>query len=137
MARNGNGEAASAAGGGEVLPAPAAANGRRLWASTATPPANRFLLSEIPADYQMPLMDWFRGLDLEVARLDGEDAFTLHAELDMVHQDVAPPAENGNGGFNLSGLGSLLNGLSASPDDAKPPAAADDELPLPTDGADK
>ncbi|HEY3392139.1 MAG TPA: hypothetical protein VGK58_05505, partial [Lacipirellulaceae bacterium] len=39
----------------ETLPAPAELGapsaGRKLWVSTATPPENRFLLTEIPADY--------------------------------------------------------------------------------------
>src|SRR2546423_6220168 len=58
----------------ELIPLPVAGEGpgegqRKLWASTATPPENRFLLTEIPADYQMPLMNWFRGLSTDVARL--------------------------------------------------------------------
>lgn len=79
---------------GESLPTPGA---RHLWASTAVIPPNRFLLTEIPADYQMPLMEWFRGLSLEVARVDSADALTLHAELDMVHQEVTPPEESRGG----------------------------------------
>ena len=111
------GERASARGdNAEVLPAPGA---RRLWASTAVTPQNRFLLTEIPADYQMPLMEWFRGLTLEVARVDSADALTLHAELDMVHQDVAPPAAN-EGGFKLPSLGGLF-GLGARKRSLKPP----------------
>src|SRR5262249_45068881 len=84
----------------EHLPTPGA---RQLWTSTATPLANRFLLTQIPADYTMSLMNWFRGLSLEVARIDASgvpgsatapDALTLHAELDMVHQNVGPPPED-------------------------------------------
>jgi hypothetical protein len=114
---------------GDSLPTPGE---RRLWASTATPPANRFLLTEIPADYRMPLVDWFRGLDVELARNDGADALTVHAELDMVHQDVTPPSDNGNGaapagpgGF----LGGLLNGLGGGKQNDKQPPAG--ELPPP------
>lgn len=101
-----DGQRASARGPGadEVLPAPGA---RRLWASTAIAPPNRFLLTEVPADYQMPLMEWFRGLSLEVARVDSDDALTLHAELDMVHQEIAPPEESG-GGLKLPSLGGLF-----------------------------
>ena len=33
---------------------PAAAGGRQLWVSSATAPANQFLLTEIPANYEMP-----------------------------------------------------------------------------------
>jgi hypothetical protein len=143
LAQGGNGAEAVADRGGEALPAPAAAGGRRLWASTATPPANRFLLTEIPADFQMPFMDWFRGMDLEVVRLDSEDALALHVELDMVHADVAPPAENGNGGLNLGGLGSFLNGLGAPREEAEQPATGeptrpkDGELPVPSGQRDK
>ena len=115
---------------GDSLPAPGE---RKLWASTATPVANRFLLTEIPADYRMPLMDWFRGLNLELARDDRADTLTIHAALDMVHQDVTPPTDNGNGGVAPAGgggiLGGLLNSLSGSKDNAVQPASA--ELPLP------
>jgi hypothetical protein len=97
--------ALAAAAGEESLPAPGA---RRLWASTAVTPANRFLLTEIPVDYEMPLMQWFRGLNLEVARVDSADALTLHAELDMVHLDVTPPEEAKEGGSLLPSLGGLL-----------------------------
>ena len=103
-----DGERASARGqngDGELLPAPGA---RRLWASTAVTPQNRFLLTEIPADYEMPLMEWFRGLTLEVARVDSADALTLHAELDMVHQEITPPEEAKEGGSLLPSLGGLF-----------------------------
>jgi hypothetical protein len=122
---------------GESLPGPGE---RKLWASTATPTANRFLLTEIPADYRMPLLDWFRGLDFDLTRNDAADALTAHAELDMVHQDVTPPAENGNGaaagegGLNLGGLGNLLNGLSGKKDEPKPTSdgkTSVNELPPP------
>jgi len=113
---------------GESLPTPGE---RKLWASSATPAANRFLLTEIPADYRMPLMDWFRGLDLDLARDDAADTLTIRAELDMVHQDVAPPTDNGAvapaGGGGI--LGGLLNSLGGSKDNAVQPASA--ELPLP------
>jgi hypothetical protein len=126
-----DGERASARGqngDGELLPAPGA---RRLWASTAVTPQNRFLLTEIPADYEMPLMEWFRGLALEVARVDAADALTLHAELDMVHQDVAPPAAN-DGGFKLPSLGGLF-GLGGAKVEPANSAASSEELPGPTE----
>ncbi len=129
---------------GDTLPGPGE---HRLWASTATPAANRFLLTEIPADYRMPMLDWFRGIDLELAHDDAADSLTAHAELDMVHQDVAPPAEETNGGagagpaigggLNLRGLGNLFNSLRGEKEDAKPqadadkPAAKTGELPSP------
>jgi hypothetical protein len=98
--------ALAAPAGEENLPMPGA---RQLWASTAVTPENRFLLTEIPADYEMPLMTWFRGLTLEVARVDSADVLTLHAELDMVHQDVTPPEEAKEGGSLLPSLGGLFS----------------------------
>ena len=58
----------------------------------------------------MPLMEWFRGLTLEVARVDAADTLTLHAELDMVHQDVTPPAKRAKAASKLPSLGGLLGG---------------------------
>jgi hypothetical protein len=105
-----------------------APDGRKLWASSATSPENKFLLTEIPADYTMPLMSWFRGLTLEVARDDGADALTARANLDMVHLDITPPAETGEGTGFLGGL--LGSWGSAKTPDAKP-AEKKDELPAP------
>ena len=110
----------------EALPTPGA---RRLWASTAVTPQNRFLLTEIPADYQMPLMEWFRGLTLEVARVDSADALTLHAELDMVHQDVTPPEAAGEGGLKLPSLGGLFGWGEAKEEAAKPYACSRENSP--------
>jgi hypothetical protein len=111
----------------ELLPAPGA---RRLWASTAVTPQNRFLLTEIPADYEMPLMEWFRGLNLEVARVDSADALTLHAELDMVHQEITPPEEASEGGSLLPSLGGLL-GWGKTNKDESPSQPNDETLPAP------
>jgi hypothetical protein len=97
--------ALAAQAGGENLPMPGA---RRLWASTAVQPENRFMLTEIPANYEMPLMQWFRGLSVEVARVDSADTLTLQAELDMVHQDITPPEEAKEGGSLLPSLGGLF-----------------------------
>jgi hypothetical protein len=113
-----DGERASARGqtaSNERLPAP---NTRRLWASTAVTPPNRFLLTELPADYQMPLMQWFRGLSLEIARVDSADALTLHAELDMVHEEVTPPEES-SGDSLLPSLGGLFGWGSNSEKDSR------------------
>jgi hypothetical protein len=111
-------------GTGEALPTP---NARRLWASTATAPENRFLLTVIPADYTMPLMTWFRGLDAEVARVD--DELTLRAELDMVHIDVGPPEDpdSDEGGFKLPSLGDLFSAFGKKKDEQVKPASANDE----------
>ncbi len=109
--------------------------GRQLWATTATPPANRFLLTEIPADYVMPLMNWFRGLSLDMA--SDPNALMLHADLDMVHQDITPEADESGNGFTLPSISKLLGGWGSSDEkekkDAPPqkPAAEAPPLELP------
>jgi hypothetical protein len=116
----------------EALPNPpgdvAAAGGRKLWASTATPPQNRFLLTEIPADYQLPLMGWFRGLSAEAGRAN--DELTLHAALEMVHIEVGPPEDPAaaGGGLNLPNLGNLF-GFGAKKDENVKPASATEQAP--------
>jgi hypothetical protein len=124
------GETASAVGPtGEHLPTP---GGRQLWASTAITPQNRFLLTEIPADYRMPLMDWFRGLVLDAGRYDPLDAVMLHAELDMTPLDTTPPVEKEDetgGGFSLPSLGGLLGGWGAQSDQ---PTVAPIDQPQPS-----
>jgi hypothetical protein len=122
--------------GSELLPAPDGAvdsatvhRPRQLWASTATPPENRFLLTEIPADFAMPLMNWFRGADAEVARAG--DELTLHAELDMVHLEIGPPEDpdSDDGGFKLPSFGDLLSGFGKKDekDEQVKPASASEE----------
>jgi hypothetical protein len=116
----------------EALPNPpgdvVAAGGRKLWASTATPPENRFLLTEIPADYQMPMMSWFRGLTAEAGRAN--DELSLHATLEMVHIEVGPPEDPaaGGGGLSLPNLGNLF-GFGAKKDENVKPASATEQLP--------
>lgn len=121
-----DGEVASTTGdAAEALPNP---NTRRLWASTATTPENRFLLTVIPAEYTMPLMDWFRGLDALVARTN--DELTLHADLDMVHLEVGPPEdpEQAGGGL-LPAIGNLIGGFGGKKDEKVKPAAASEKTP--------
>ncbi|MCI0491495.1 MAG: hypothetical protein L0Z07_01000, partial [Planctomycetes bacterium] len=105
-----------------------ASDGRALWASTAMPAENRFLLTTIPADYAMPLMAWFRGLSLDVTC--ESDALMLHAELAMVHQEVEPPADKNDGGLSLPSLGNLLGGWGKpnETNDAKNPNSSE-EIP--------
>jgi hypothetical protein len=120
---NSNGEAASAAVQNEEnLPAPDLRH--QLWASSATTPENRFLLTVIPDDYTMPLMNWFRGLDADVARTN--DELTLHAELDMVHIEVGPPEdpEEASGGFPIPGLNNLF-GFGKKDAQVKPASATE------------
>jgi hypothetical protein len=118
----------------EVLPAPdrsASPDGRKLWASTATPPQNRFLLTEIPADYQMPMMNWFRGMSAEVARTN--DELSLHAALEMVRIKVGPPEDpEGAGGINLPGLGNLFSGFGKKKDENVKPAGKTERAPSAT-----
>jgi hypothetical protein len=120
-------------GGEEALPPPAEAgspSARQLWVSTATPPENRFLLTEIPADYRMPMMDWFRGVTADVAR-DGAD-YVLHAELDMMHIEVGPPEDPGtdeSGILSLPGLRDLFGGSNRSQGGQVKPASADEDVP--------
>lgn len=116
----------------EVLPAPSepdVGSGRKLWASTATPVQNRFLLTEIPADYEMPLMNWFRGVSADVARVN--DELNLHAALEMVRIKVGPPEDPdaSGGGMNLPNIGNLFSGFGKKTDDKVKPASATDELP--------
>jgi hypothetical protein len=113
-------DAQRSANSGEALPTP---GGRRLWASTAAAPQNRFLLTEIPAEYEMPLMDWFRGLALTAGRDDALDAVMLHADLEMTHLDVGPPADESDSGFSLPSLGGLLSGWGAKQDEDVKPAS--------------
>jgi hypothetical protein len=102
-----------------------------LWASTATTPENRFLLTVIPADYTMPLMNWFRGLSADVGRAN--DELSLHAELDMVHIEVGPPEdpEEAGGGLRLPGLGDLFGGFGARKDENVKQASGSTEQPPP------
>jgi hypothetical protein len=121
-----NGEVASATTRpAELLPDP---NARQLWSSTATTPENRFLLTVIPADYTMPLMNWFRGLNADVAREN--DELTLHAELDMVHLEVGPPENpDESGGGLLPTIGNLFSGFSGKKDEQVKPAATTEKPP--------
>ena len=66
-----DGEVASATGDAPAV--------RKLWISTAPPTENRFLLTVIPADYQMPFMNWFRGLTADVARAGDELWLNAHS----------------------------------------------------------
>jgi hypothetical protein len=114
----------------EQLPTPdGAVTSRKLWTSTAIPVENRFLLTEVPADYQMPMLNWFRGIDAELAR--GGDELRVYAAVDMVHQDVAPePTESGEG-FKLPSFGNLFGGWGKAKDDKVSPASVDEDLPPP------
>jgi len=122
----------------ELVPLPVAGEGpgegiRQLWVSSANPPANQFLLTEIPADYEMPLVKWFRGLDVEVLRAN--DALTLHSDLDMVHQNIEPAeAEADDEESGGSFFGNLLGwGKSEAEKEPSQPVSEGDTLPPPVE----
>jgi hypothetical protein len=52
-------------------------DGRPMWRSTKWPVAGQ----PLPEDYHAPLLDWFRGLELDLTKHD--DGMVMHAELDM------------------------------------------------------
>jgi hypothetical protein len=104
-------------------------NSRKLWASTAVPVENRFLLTEVPTDYQMPMLNWFRGINADLAR--GGDELRMYAELDMVHLEVAPVPTDSGEGFKLPSLGNLFGGWGKDKDDEVKPASVDEDLPPP------
>ena len=130
----GQGERLQRAQNGEELPPPVESalggghereNARKLWASTAVIPENRFLLTEVPADYEMPLMNWFRGASADVTR--GNDALAAHAELDMVHLDIEPEPDESGEGFKLPSLRDLFGGWGRTNDEEVRPAAATED----------
>jgi len=55
--------------------------GLEVWASSALPEQNRFLLTAVSADFRLPLLEWFRGLTGEL-RLDRQ-ALCAHLEIKM------------------------------------------------------
>ncbi|NOY29346.1 MAG: hypothetical protein GXP28_03965 [Planctomycetes bacterium] len=61
--------------------------GLETWASTALPTGNRHLLTEVPEDFQLPLLTWFRGLQGDLV-LD-EQSLRVHLEIKMT--DAAVP----------------------------------------------
>src|SRR5690606_3031864 len=56
--------------------------GVQAWTSTAAGPHNQFALTEIPPDYQLPLLGWFRGMTADVVRSD-DDSLNLHVAVEM------------------------------------------------------
>jgi hypothetical protein len=136
-----NPEAAPSATNAEELPPPGeragngavasatSANARQLWASTAVTLENRFLLTEIPADYEMPMLSWFRGISADMAR--GPDELWAHAELSMVHLDVAPESTESGEGFKLPSLGQLFSDWGNSKDEEVKPTSAVEDIPPP------
>lgn len=57
-----------------------------VWVSTALPPENRFLLTKVPEDFHLPLLDWFRGIRGDFCL--EQDALSAHLEIDMTSAAV-------------------------------------------------
>ena len=55
--------------------------GLPIWSSTALPARNRSLLTEVPADFRLSILTWFRGLQADLCVADGE--LSAHGELKM------------------------------------------------------
>jgi hypothetical protein len=56
------------------------------WVSTAWP-----VEGQLPAGYQAPLLEWFRGASIDFTRREQE--LILHAEIDMQRKERDPPVE--------------------------------------------
>jgi len=52
-----------------------------VWSSTAIPADNRNLLTEVPADFRLSFLTWFRGLKGDLRVSDG--TLSSHVELKM------------------------------------------------------
>jgi hypothetical protein len=89
-----DGEFVCPLGGQYVLIEPA--EGLSRWVSTAIEGPNQFILTELPQEFHMPLLDWFRGGSAHVACID--DTMSVHVELDMVREaklrEVEPAGED-------------------------------------------
>ena len=55
--------------------------GLEVWISSALPVSNRFMLNEVPQEYRLPMLNWFRGLTGDL-RLD-EQSLSAHLEIKM------------------------------------------------------
>lgn len=80
--------------------------GRMVWCSTAWP---NFLNPVLPAEYEAPVLGWFRGLELEVTQ--GESEFMVYGYLDLERADdgsILPSLEI------FQGFGNLLGGEEKS-----------------------
>lgn len=57
-----------------------------VWASSAITPENRFLLTDVPEDFRLPLLEWFRGLRGDLSYVD--NTLSIHLELDLAADSV-------------------------------------------------
>lgn len=66
------------------------ADGIAVWASSAVPTENRFLLTKVPADFELPLLSWFGGASGDACLT--EESLTGHFELLMKEPlETKPP----------------------------------------------
>ncbi len=103
--------------------------GGKYWQSTATPKSGQWM----PEDYSAPLLEWFRGADASLIKLD--DKLLAHVELDMQRKPAAagelPKIEIPKiDVFNLFGGGQKAL-KPKEPDPKKQPAAEELPPPLP------
>ena len=79
------------------------ASGRKVWRSTAWP---SFSQPELPKDYVAPVLQWFRGLNIEGIRDDAQ--FSIHGFIDIERNAKSKKALPS---FNLfKGFGNVLGG---------------------------
>jgi hypothetical protein len=84
------------------------ASGREVWISDAWPD---FASPTLPETHVSPLLQWFRGVELEVSKTDTQ--YTLHGYLDIERQDVGTKLPS----FELfKGFGNFLGGGGKSKD---------------------
>lgn len=77
-------------------------SGRQIWHSTAWPSFSR---PDLPVEYTAPLLQWFRGLDVEASQ--GETQFQIHGYVDIQRSEQKKALPS----FNLfKGFGSALGG---------------------------
>ena len=83
--------------------------GRQIWYSTAWP---NFSSPTLPQDYTAPLLKWFRGVKLQIAKTDSQ--FLVHGFLDIERDKESSSLPS----FNLfKGFGNLFGGDKKKDDD--------------------
>lgn len=70
--------------------------GLKLWTSTGLPVENQFVLSNVPQDYSLPVLKWFRGANVE-GLLENND-LVVWADVDMQLEPIAEGAAGDVGG---------------------------------------
>ena len=73
--------------------------GLQAWTSTALPNENQFVLSNVPEEYHMPVLKWFRGATVE--GLLAPDDLVVWADIDMQLEPITAGEEgDAVGGFS-------------------------------------